>query len=110
MRSATLNRRITIQRAVISKGASGGKNKSWLDVVSLYASIRNLSGNERRATSHGGEVAQARTEFMVRFVSGISESMRVLYGGKMFDITHVNNLKEQNRWLILTCDTGVNNG
>lgn len=102
---------ITIQQLSNVKGTSGGRTKSWSNFgVGIWAEIRNPSGNERRATAHGGEVAEARTEFVIRYLAGVVVSMRVTHNGAYYDIKHVNNLREENQWMILTCDTGVNDG
>jgi SPP1 family predicted phage head-tail adaptor len=111
-----LNRRVTIQEATNSKDASGGNVKAWANVASIgangtvWARVKNLSGNERRITTHGGEVAEARTEFKIRYAAGIDETMRVSYGGKVYNIKHVNDLNDGHRWIFLTCDTGANHG
>jgi SPP1 family predicted phage head-tail adaptor len=117
VRAGKLSKRITIQSKATGKGASGGVVGSWSIVTwpgvpdgRIWAGVTPLSGNERRSTSHGGEVAEARTEFVIRYRDGITEAMRVSYNGKFYNIRHVKNFNEKNRDLILTCDTGVNDG
>ena len=110
MNSRELNKRITLLRPTQSKGVNGGVKETWETVKDVWAAMRNYSGNERRATRHGGEVAEARTEFRIRYRDDINASWAVLYKGAHYNIKHINNLFEENRWLILTCDTGVNNG
>jgi SPP1 family predicted phage head-tail adaptor len=110
MSALELNKRITIQQPTQSKGTAGGKKETWTDLATVWAGIRNPSGNERRASSHGGEVAEARTEFKIRYLATVEATMRVSFNSKLYNIKHVNNLNEANRWMILTCDTGVNDG
>lgn len=105
-----LNKRVSVQACTQGKSASGGNTKAWAEVATVWAKVWNASGNERSATSHGGEVAEARTEFTIRYRDGIDDTMRISYNSKYYDITHVNNLAEAGRWLILTCTTGVNDG
>ena len=64
----------------------------------------------RAASSAGGQVAEARTEITIRYRPFISAQSRVLYRGAVYNIRHVNNLMARNETLILTCDTGVNDG
>lgn len=109
MDSLELNKRITIEQSTLTK-AGGGKSVTWSTVAPAWARVRNMSGNERRVTEHGGQVAEARTEFKIRYRAGITEQMRISYGGKKYNIRHINNLQEANRWLLITCDTGVNDG
>ena len=100
--------RITIQKPSKGKGASGGKTTTWEDWQTVWARVLPLSGGERRATSHGGEVAEARTEFTIMYRKGMNEEMRVSYDGKVYNIRHVKDLGR--RWMVLTCDTGSNDG
>lgn len=105
-----LNKRIAIQSLAQTKDAHGGMVDTWTDVAPVWAGIKNLSGNERRVTKEGGQGAEARTEMTIRYRAGIIEKMRVLYGGKIYNIKHVNDFNEGHRFMILTCDTGVNDG
>lgn len=110
MRIGQLDQKITLQSNAVSKDASGGMVKTWGEVAKPWAAVRHLGGNERRASSAGGQAAQARTEFTIYARPGINEQMRVLYRGKIYNITHVNPYTDRGAWMLLTCDTGVNNG
>jgi hypothetical protein len=55
-------------------------------------------------------VAVARTEFTIRWMPGIDATMRVLHEGECHNIQHVNNFAGRRESLILTCETGVNDG
>lgn len=111
LQAGKLNQRIVLQALAISKGTSGGVNKAWSDVAtSVPAAVRHLSGNERRASSAGGQVAEARTEFTIRYRAGVTAKMRVLYQGAVYNIRHVNDFMARREFLILTCDTGASDG
>ena len=111
IRAGRLDRRITLQSLTVGKGTSGGMTKTWSDfATSIAAAVRNLSGNERQASSAGGQVAQARTEFTIRYRAGVTAQMRVLYAGSVYNIQHVNDWMGKRESLVLTCDTGVNDG
>ncbi len=111
MRAAVFNQRITLQARTVTRGTSGGANKVWSTVAEVWAAVRNFSGNERAAsTQAGGQVAEARTEFTLRWRSGVTADMRVLYQGRTYNVRHVNDLMARRETLILTCDTGVNDG
>ena len=111
MNSQDLDTRIAIDRVTVGKGSSGGKTKTWDHHVDLWAMRTDFSGNERRATTAaGGEVAVARVEFLVRLRDDLDETMRVRHKGKIFNIQHVKPLVAQPGWMVLTCDTGVNDG
>lgn len=106
MRAGSLKHRIKFQTQVAGKDAFGGNTVSCADVCTVSASVRNLSGEEKRQAQHGGEVAVARTEFTMRYRDDIDATMRLLFKGKVFNIRHVNNYNEENEKLIVTCDTG----
>ncbi len=108
MSSDELDKRITIEQMTQVKGASGGSTKTWAQFAKVWARKMDLSGNERRVTTHGGEASEARTEFKIRHRIGVTAAMRVSYGGAYYNIKHVKDL--YGIWMILTCDTGVNNG
>ncbi len=109
-KSKQYNHLIEIHQSIITKDTQGGKVKTWAQFTTAYASKNNLSGSERSATAHGGEVAVARTLFEMSYQPSITESMRVLHDGKYYNIKHVNNVFEENKDLILTCETGANDG
>lgn len=106
-----LNKQITIQSRTGTKDAEGGMVDSWADFAAdLWAKVNNLSGNERQATAKGGDRLDARTEFTIYYLDGITNKMRVSFGGKYYNIRHVNNYMENNEYLVITCDTGGNDG
>lgn len=103
-------KRITLQTGTPGKDAAGGSTTVWVDWKRPWAKVAPLSGNERRATDHGGQVVEARTEFVIHYQPGVDESMRVSYAGKFYNIRHVKDINEAHEYLVLTCDTGVNDG
>ncbi|MBY0474214.1 MAG: phage head closure protein [Nitrosomonas sp.] len=108
-----LNRQISIQQRSQTKDAEGGMVDAWVDVfpaVLLWARVNNLSGNERSSTKQGGQVSDARTEFTIYYLAGVTNEMRISYNSKHYNIRHVNNYMDLNEYLIITCDTGGNHG
>lgn len=111
LRAGKFNCRIDIEVPTTSKGASGGYQTTWATVASkVWATRTSKSGLERPGTSAGGEVAVAREEFFLYWRAGITEEMRVVLNGKVFNIKHVNDIVDRRRALLLTCETGANNG
>jgi len=107
--AANLNRRIVIKSLAQTKDAQGGIVDTWTTYLTVWAQVNNLSGNERKLTNSGGQVAEARTEFTIRYAN-VTASHKIEYNGKTYNIKHVNDYKEEHRFMILTCDTGLNNG
>lgn len=111
MQAGKLNEDVTLQRLEIGKGTSGGITRTWLEFAAgLPASRRDFSGTERGATSQGGEVATVRTEFTIRWMPGVRSTMRLLHGDEIFNILHVNNFAGRRESLVLTCESGMNDG
>lgn len=111
LQAGKLNRIIAIESPVVGKGASGGKQTQWVPFASgVPAAVRHLSGTEKPVSSAGGQVAEARTEFIIRWRPGVNARMRVLYDGAIYNIRHANDFSARRESLILTCDTGANNG
>ena len=110
MKAGELDRRIVIEALTQTKDSEGGMSASWATFSTVWAGVKQLSGNERRAVALGGQVAEARTEFKVRYLADLLETMRISYGGKIYNIRHINNYNVANREQIITCDTGVNDG
>lgn len=108
--AAKLNRKITLQSLVQGKDDSSGSITSWVDFATVWAAPKNYSGEEKNAVKQGGQVAVARTEFTIRYRSGVNTMMRVVFHGAMHNIRHVNDVNDEHRILILTCDTGMNDG
>lgn len=106
-----LNRIITIQSRTQGKDAEGGITDAWQDFsANIWAKVAHLSGNERRATQHGGQMLEARTEFTIRYLPGVLNTMRVVFDGKHYAIRHVNDFEDAHAFIVLTCDTGGNHG
>lgn len=111
MHSLQLDTRIRIEVRTTAKGASGGIKSTWALHLECYAQRRDMSGNERSASAAaGGQVAVARVEFVLRARDGITAQMRVVHKGQLLNITHVKPLADYPGWMILTCDTGLNDG
>lgn len=104
------DQRVALREPATVKGASGGFTKAWTTHPEMWGSVRHLSGNERRASKAGGEVAVSTTEISIPYREGVTEQWGVLHRGKHFNIKHVNDLLGKRERLVLTCDTGVNDG
>lgn len=106
-----LNRVISIQKLTQTRDAEGGMVDTWLNFApNVWARVNHLSGNERAATRQGGQKLDARTEFTIYYIPGVTNTMRVVFDGKHYAIQHVNNFMDGNEYLVLTCDTGGNHG
>ena len=95
MRSGSLNKRITIQELSIVKDQYNADIESWIDFKTLWARIEPLRGREYwQAKQVVGEVTGRIT---IRYLAGVDEKMRIIYGNKTYNILAVINPEEKNR-------------
>lgn len=109
MRAGALRHRITIQQKTIGTDAFGGPTETWADVCTVNASIEPLNGRELiLAQSVNAETTE---RIRIRYRSGITAAMRIVFGARLFNITAPPiNPEERNRELILMVSEGLNEG
>ena len=87
---------------------------TWAFDFPMMAAIKNwpprISQDENSLSSVGGQVSVARTEFTTSYAARVLHTHRILFKGKIYNITHLNNFNQQNIDLLITCDTGRNDG
>lgn len=80
-----LRHRITIQAKSTGRDACGGElPAAWTDFASVRASVEPLQGREYRSPS--GDQAEATTRFRLRYLPGVTASMRVLCEGRVYNL------------------------
>ncbi|MFZ3172073.1 MAG: phage head closure protein [Carboxydocellales bacterium] len=91
MRAGELNRRITIQQPVETPDSEGVTTTTWGTFTTAWAAVEPLSGREFfNAQQFNSELT---TRFRIRYQSGITTKMRVLFEARVFDILSVIPLK-----------------
>lgn len=77
MRIGTLNRQMLLQRRVETPTGSGGKEISWVDVATVWASVRYLNGTEMLKSDI--PVGSATASIRIRFREDIDATCRAVY-------------------------------
>jgi len=111
MEAGTLRHRIKIQRLVAGspqQDATGAPDVAWSDWLPVSASVDPVTGKEPFLAQEHLSVVSHKVR--IRYRSGITAAMRVLFGTRVFDIKAVLNWGERNRELLLLCEEGQNNG
>ena len=98
MNAGNYRKRIVIQRLDSSKDGDGFPTEDWKDYYSNYAYVNKLSGTERWTA------AQVQMDSVVRFTfrwhkeldSVTPKRYRLLFGGRIFIITNVDNIQFKN--------------
>ena len=108
-------KRVTLQQNTPGKENTGGMVDTWADLATIpnvWARVMSVSGNEISLTNKGGQVSNARTEITIRYRTDLpaAEKMRVLYNSKIYNVNFIKDFEEQHVELILSCDTGRNDG
>ncbi|OLS02556.1 phage head closure protein [Tissierella creatinophila] len=92
-----LKHRITLQTLEAIVNENGFEEEQWIDFKTLWASIKNL---------HGREYFQAATvqkentvKFIIRYLPGIDTSMKILFKDKHYNITSIDNIRYENRFI-----------
>jgi SPP1 family predicted phage head-tail adaptor len=101
MRFRKYRHRITIQAEQNEPDGQGGRETVWSDLFTTWASIKTKTGTEKEE----GQQTQPTVNYEIemRYRPGITSKNRVVFQGRVFDIKNVNNVKELNKTLILTC-------
>ena len=102
---SSLNRKIEIQSLVVTPTDTGGFAQSWVKLASVWAKIKNSSGTELIHADQLGSVAFS--DFTIRYRADLNESMRIVYRGTNFQVRHINNIEELDKFLIIKGERGV---
>jgi len=92
--SARLNKKISIQKKSVS-GKGIDRGESWAVFCSDWASIRPISASEIIKSDR--EEMDISHRIKIRYRSGITSDMKIVYGSREFDIHSVININEANR-------------
>jgi SPP1 family predicted phage head-tail adaptor len=92
-----LKHRITFQRLATSINDNGFEVKTWEPFKIVWAKVENLHGREYFTAA---QVKAERTvKFTIRYIEGIDETMKILFKDKVYNITFIDNIKYENRFV-----------
>jgi SPP1 family predicted phage head-tail adaptor len=99
MNAGQFRHRIDIQRPITIKDEIGQEKTSWEDVKKVWARIITMQGREyfEAASTQNERI----TRFIVRYTTGIDESMRIVHKEKVYEIESVINDNELNKTLTI---------
>lgn len=103
--ASSLNRKVGLYRLEKTPTSTGGFSQSWVKVADLWAAIKNMSGTELVRADQLG--ATAYSDFTIRYRSNINETMKFVYRGTDYQIRHINNIEEADKWLVVKAERGV---
>ena len=99
MEIGKMDRRITIQVLTQGVGSDYGEpTQNWNDWLTCWANVYYGGGREFEAARQLN--AEISIQFQIRYVAGLSNTMRILYEEKYFDVDRFDEVGRRNRWNI----------
>jgi SPP1 family predicted phage head-tail adaptor len=90
MRAGDLDRRITIQRRVVTSGPFNEPIVTFELLAEIWADVRQQGGAEFLKAET--IIAQRRVVFCIRWLAGVTALDRVVYEGRSHNVTEVREL------------------
>lgn len=103
-----LRHRITFQKIVTAVNPNGFEVRAWENITTVWAKASNIHGREFYAAA--AVQAENTVEFTVRYLTGIDTSMRILFNGKQYNITAIDNIKYKNRYVEIKAQEVMDSG
>lgn len=94
-----LNRRITIEQLAVTVNDNGFETETWTTYKTVWAAAANLSGSEYYAAA--AVRAERTIEFVIRYLAGTNDKMRISFQDKHYNVTSVDNVDFANQFMIL---------
>jgi SPP1 family predicted phage head-tail adaptor len=104
MQSGKLRNQVTFQKRITRKDELGQSVDKWVDVCTVRAEIRDVSGKEYQASQ--AEQTLTDCKILIRYRKDITSDMRVLCNGIYYDIKAVLEDVKRTR-LELPCQKGA---
>lgn len=103
MQAGKLDQRVTIQATATGQDAYGEPLAGWTDVVTVWASVTDLSGREFIAAQ--ATQATVTTKVWIRCRPGIVAAMRLVHKTDIYNVLTV--LRQGQDGLLLMCERGI---
>lgn len=96
-----LNKRARIISATTTGDGQGGQAEVWAVVATVWAAFEPYTGRERIQAGQVQTPVSHRVH--MRYRTGLTTSLRLLYDSRVFEIAEVINIAEANSYLKLLC-------
>lgn len=106
MRAGRLRNKVAIQKVTETVDSFGSFTESWSTYSTVWAEIDPPKGREYFAA--GQKQAEITTRIRIRYLSGITPKMRVLFGSRIFKINSIVDPDERHIEQILMCVEEIN--
>lgn len=85
-RIGQLDRRIEIQESTELRSATGSRTLEWTAVARCWAGVEHANTGNNEQVAGDQPVATTRIKFIIRYRSGLTENMRILYNSEYYDM------------------------
>lgn len=102
MMAGKLNRRVTIQSATVAQDENGEPIQTWATFKTVWAERKDVRGAERFDADQ--RLAIRTATFRIRWLESVSEHMRVIDAGTIYDVKGIAEERRQG-WLELSCES-----
>jgi SPP1 family predicted phage head-tail adaptor len=107
MQIGDLRHRITFQKHTTTINENGFEVETWEDFKTVWAAVSNLHGREYFAAA--AVQAENTVKFTIRYLPNLDTTMRICFQDKTYNITAIDNIKYQNRFIeIKALEVGSN--
>ncbi|MEO1542991.1 MAG: phage head closure protein [Pseudomonadota bacterium] len=97
IRIGDLRDRVVIERVTLVDDGGGGVEETWVEVATVWASVRALSGDERvEADAISGQLTH---EIHMRWRSDVGPDLRLRIGARVFDLKVVMDPDDRQKFL-----------
>lgn len=102
-----LNKKITIQREVMTPDGGGGFTRTWETLYTTWGMIKPVSANETMVSQ---QLEHTIThDIVIRYNGGIKPADSLLYGSIRFNIKSMINVDMKNIWTQIKAEEGAGN-
>ncbi|KGI44833.1 phage head closure protein [Clostridium tetani] len=92
-----LKHRVLFQKFATVVNDNGFEEETWQDYKTVWASVSNLYGREYFEAA--AVQAEKTVKFTIRYTDEIDTSMRILFKDKQYNITSIDNIKYENKFI-----------
>lgn len=92
-----MRHRITFQRITPVINENGFESEMPEEYKTVWASVTNLHGKEYFEAK--AVQSENTVKFTIRYLAGIDQTTKILFQGKAYNITAIDNIKYRNRYI-----------
>lgn len=100
-----LRHRIKFQTLALTADGQGGSSEAWSDFAEVWAELKPTSGRERLFAQRIEDIYSHK--ITIRKLNGISTTMRIAFGARIFQIKSIQKDVESNFWMTILTEEKV---